>query len=50
MIEILLETYGLERLMYINDISEETVVKLLVHEGLIDPKDLMFEDIEEDDG
>ena len=48
MLELLLETHGLERLMYQNDINELTVLRLLEHEGLINPYDYMFEDVEDE--
>ena len=47
-IELLVENFGLERLLIQNDISEYSVVKLLLEEGLIDLDDYMFEDTDND--
>ena len=45
--EKLQANFGLDLLMIQNDISEEAVIRLLLIEGLIDPDDYTFEDVDQ---
>lgn len=45
-IAALANNYGLEVLIEQNEISEETIIRLLVDEGLIDFEDYFFLDVE----
>lgn len=45
-IAALADNYGLEVLIEQNEISEETIIRLLVDEGLIDFEDYFFLDVE----
>jgi len=44
-IEKLVEDYGLSNILVQNDVSEQTVLKLLVAEGLVNLEDYIFEDV-----
>ena len=46
-LQVLIDTYGLEKFLDMNDIEKLKVMELIYEEGMVDLDDYFYEDIED---